>query len=103
MTPDTVRVAGAPRWSWSGELAAGAFDGVRRGVILIDPDRGAARWSIRPDSSSYRLLALGPGGDDALAIRADGDGSARLVRARARTVPTNPCNCFAQPTKPESR
>jgi dipeptidyl aminopeptidase/acylaminoacyl peptidase len=82
MTPDTVRVADAPRWSPSGELAAGAFDGIRRGVILIDPDEGAARWWSRPDSSSYRLLALGSGGDDALAIRADGDGSARLVRAR---------------------
>jgi hypothetical protein len=38
-------------------------------------------WS-RPAPASYRLLALGPGGDDALAIRADDDGSARLVRAR---------------------
>jgi dipeptidyl aminopeptidase/acylaminoacyl peptidase len=82
MTPDTLRVAGGPRWSASGELAAGAFDGIRRGVILIDPDEGAARWWSRPASASYRLLALGPGGDDALAIRADGDGSARLVRAR---------------------
>ena len=82
MTPDTVRVAGGPRWSPSGELAAGAFDGIRRGVIMIDPDGGAARWWSRPASSSYRLLALGPGGDDAVAIRADGDGSARLVRAR---------------------
>ena len=82
MTPDTVRVAGGPCWSPTGELAAGAFNGIRRGVILIDPDAGTARWWSRPPSSSYRLLALGPGGDDALAIRAGRDGSARLVRAR---------------------
>ena len=50
MTPDTVRVADGPRWSPSGELAAGAFDGIRRGVIMIDPDGGAARWWSRPAS-----------------------------------------------------
>ena len=82
MTPETVRVSGAPCWSQTGELAAGAFDGIRRGIVLIDPGDGAARWWSRPASASYRLLALGPGGGDALAIRADDDGSARLVRAR---------------------
>ena len=82
MTPETVRISGAPCWSQTGELAAGAFDGIRRGIVLIDPGDGAARWWSRPSSASYRLLALGPGGGDALAIRADDDGSARLVRAR---------------------
>lgn len=82
MTPETVRISGAPCWSPTGELGAGAFDGIRRGMVLIDPDDGAARWWSRPSSASYRLLALGPGGGDALAIRADDDGSARLVRAR---------------------
>jgi dipeptidyl aminopeptidase/acylaminoacyl peptidase len=82
MTPETMRIGGAPRWSPTGELAAGAYDGLRRGIALIGPDDGAARWWSRPASASYRLLALGPGGDDALAIRADDDGSARLVRAR---------------------
>jgi hypothetical protein len=82
MTPETVRVSGAPCWSQTGELAAGAFDGIRRGIVLIDPGDGTARWWSRPASASYRLLALGPGGGDALAIRADDDGSARLVRAR---------------------
>ena len=84
MTPETVRISGAPCWSQTGELAAGAFDGIRRGIVLIDPGDGAARWWSRPASASYRLLALGPGGGDALAIRADDDGSARLVRARPR-------------------
>jgi dipeptidyl aminopeptidase/acylaminoacyl peptidase len=82
MTPETVRISGAPCWSQTGELAAGAFDGIRRGIVLIDPGDGAARWWSRPASASYRLLALGPDGGDALAIRADDDGSARLVRAR---------------------
>ena len=82
MTPDTVRIAGAPCWSNSGELAVAAFDGIRRGIVLIDQEDGEVQWWSRPASASYRLLALGRGADDALAIRADSDGSARLVRAR---------------------
>jgi hypothetical protein len=82
MAPDTVRIAGSPRWSPSGELAAGAFDGIRRGVVLIDPHDGSARWWSRPAAASYQLLALGPGADDALAVRSGDDGSTRLVRAR---------------------
>jgi dipeptidyl aminopeptidase/acylaminoacyl peptidase len=82
MTPQPVRIGGGPRWSPTGELAAGAFDGVRRGIVTIDPHDGRARWWSRPASASYRLLALGPGGDDAVAIRSDDDGSVRLVRAR---------------------
>jgi dipeptidyl aminopeptidase/acylaminoacyl peptidase len=82
MTPEPVRIAGGPCWSPTGELAAGAFDGIRRGIVAIGPHDGAARWWSRPASASYRLLALGPGGDDAVAIRSDDDGSARLVRAR---------------------
>jgi dipeptidyl aminopeptidase/acylaminoacyl peptidase len=82
MTPDTVHVAGSPRWSPSGELAAGAFDGIRRGVVLIDPHDGSARWWSRPAAASYQLLALGPGAEDAMAIRSGDDGSAWLVRTR---------------------
>jgi hypothetical protein len=82
MTPDTVRIAGSQRWSPSGELAAGAFDGIRCGVVLIDPHDGSARWWSRPAAASYQLLALGPGADDALAVQSGDDGSARLVRAR---------------------
>lgn len=58
-----------------------AFDGIKRGIMLIDPRSGSTRWWSRPGSASYRLLALGPRGDDAIAIRSDGDGSACLVRA----------------------
>jgi dipeptidyl aminopeptidase/acylaminoacyl peptidase len=82
MTPEPVRIGGGPRWSPTGELAAGAFDGVRRGIMAIDPHDGRTRWWSRPASASYRLLALGPGGADAVAIRSDDDGSAWLVRAR---------------------
>ena len=82
MTPDPVRVWGHPRWSPTGELAVAAFDGIRRGIVLVDPRDGATRWWSRPSSASYRLLALGPGGDDAVAIRSGGDGAVWLVRAR---------------------
>jgi dipeptidyl aminopeptidase/acylaminoacyl peptidase len=40
------------------------------------------QWWSRPASASYRLLALAPGGRDALAVRCDHDGSAWLVCAR---------------------
>ena len=82
MTPETVRISGVPRWSPGGELAVATFDGLRRGIMLIGPEDGAARWWSRPAFASYRLLALGRGAGDALAVRADSDGSARLVRAR---------------------
>lgn len=57
------------------------FAGIRRGIVTIDPGDGRTRWWSRPASSSYRLLALAPGGQDALAVRSDHDGSAWLVRA----------------------
>jgi dipeptidyl aminopeptidase/acylaminoacyl peptidase len=82
MTPEGVRVWGDPRWSPSGELAVAAFDGIRRGIVLVGPRDGATRWWSRPSSASYRLLAIGPGGEDAAAIRSGADGAAWLVRAR---------------------
>jgi dipeptidyl aminopeptidase/acylaminoacyl peptidase len=82
MTPESVRIWGDPHWSPTGELAVAAFDGIRRGVVLVDPRDGATRWWSRPSCASYRLLALGPGGSDAIAIRSGGDGAAWLVRAR---------------------
>ncbi len=81
MTRPQVRIWGNPCWSASGELAVTAFDGIRRGIVTIDPGDGVTRWWSRPASSSYRLLALAPGGKDALAVRSDHDGSASLVRA----------------------
>jgi dipeptidyl aminopeptidase/acylaminoacyl peptidase len=81
MTPSQVRIWGNPCWSASGVLAVTAFDGIRRGIVTIDPGDGRTRWWSRPASSSYRLLALAPGGQDALAVRSDHDGSAWLVRA----------------------
>jgi dipeptidyl aminopeptidase/acylaminoacyl peptidase len=82
MTPEFVRIWGDPHWSPTGELAVAAFDGIRRGIVLVDPRDGATRWWSRPSSASYRLLALGPRGEDAVAIRSGGDGAAWLVRAR---------------------
>jgi dipeptidyl aminopeptidase/acylaminoacyl peptidase len=82
MTPSQVRIWGDPCWSASGELAVTAFDGIRRGIVTIDPASGMTRWWSHPASASYRLLALAPGGQDVLAVRCDHDGSAWLVRAR---------------------
>lgn len=82
MTPEPVRVWGDPHWSPTGELAVAAFDGIRRGVVLVDPRDGTTRWWSRPSSASYRLLAVGPRGEDAAAIRSGADGAAWLVRAR---------------------
>ena len=81
VTPTQVRIWGEPHWSETGELAVTAFDGIRRGIVLVDPHDGTTRWWSRPAASSYRLLALGSGGQDARAVRSDGDGSAWLVRA----------------------
>lgn len=82
MTPAPVRIWGHPHWSSTGELAVTAFDGIKRGIILVDPRDGTIQWWSRPASASYRLLALGPRADDAVAIRADSAGSVWLVRAR---------------------
>jgi dipeptidyl aminopeptidase/acylaminoacyl peptidase len=80
MTPEPVRIWGDPCWSPTGELAVTAFDGIRRGIVLVDPGDGATRWWSRPSSASYRLLALGPRAEDAVAIRSGADGAAWLVR-----------------------
>jgi len=81
MTSPHIRIWGNPCWSLTGELAVTAFDGIRRGIVTIDPGDGATRWWSRPASASYRLLALAPGGQDALAVCCDHDGSAWLVSA----------------------
>jgi dipeptidyl aminopeptidase/acylaminoacyl peptidase len=81
ITSAQVRIWGNPCWSLTGELAVVAFDGIRRGIVTIDPSDGTTRWWSRPASASYRLLALAPGGQDALAVRCDHDGSAWLIRA----------------------
>lgn len=81
MTSPQVRIWGNPCWSLTDELAVTAFDGIRRGIVTIDPSDGTIRWWSRPASASYRLLALAAGGLDALAVRCDHDGSAWLVRA----------------------
>jgi dipeptidyl aminopeptidase/acylaminoacyl peptidase len=81
MTSPQVRIWGTPCWSLTGELAVTAFDGIKRGIVTIDPSSGATRWWSRPASASYQLLALAPGGQDALAVRCDHDGTAWLVRA----------------------
>ena len=44
MTSPRVRIWGAPLWSASGELAVAAFDGIRRGIVTIDPGDGRTRW-----------------------------------------------------------
>lgn len=82
ITSPQVRIWGDPCWSPSGELAVAAFDGIRRGIVTISPVDGTTRWWSRPAAASYRLLALAPGGQDALAVRCEHDGSAWLVRAR---------------------
>jgi dipeptidyl aminopeptidase/acylaminoacyl peptidase len=81
MTSLHVRIWGKPCWSLTGELAVTAFDGIRRGIVAVDPGSGATHWWRRPGAASYRLLALAPGGQDALAVRLDHDGSVWLVRA----------------------
>jgi hypothetical protein len=81
MTTPQARIWGDPCWSITGELAVTCFDGIRRGIVAIDPADGKTRWWSRPAAASYRLLALAPGGEDAVAVRCDHDGSAWLVRA----------------------
>ena len=81
MTSPQARLRGNPCWSMTGELAVTAFDGIRRGIVTVDTGDGTTRWWSRPASASYRLLAMAPGGQDALAVRCDHDGSAWLVRA----------------------
>jgi len=82
LTPDGVRIWGDPRWAPTGELAVAAFDGIRRGIVLVDVGDGSVRWWARPAAGSYRLLALGADAGDAVAVRADADGAVWRVRAR---------------------
>ena len=102
MTPETVRIAGAPRWSPGGELAVAAFDGLRRGIMLIGPEDGAARWwSVPPPRATGCWRWAG--------VRATASLSGRIVTdqrgssAPGRGVLTNRCACSGAPTRPRSR
>jgi hypothetical protein len=43
VTPRQVRIWGDPCWSLTGELAVTAFDGIRRGIVRIDPADATTR------------------------------------------------------------
>ncbi len=80
MTSPQLRLGGEPHWSPAGPLAVAAFDGIRRGLVMVDPEDGSVRWWRRPAAASYRLLAPPPASGEALAVRSDHD-LARLAPA----------------------
>ena len=67
---------------------------------LIYPDRREIRaWPSFEPLDTAPAGGAGPAATEAAAP----DLVAPLARTLGGSVPTNPCNCFAQPTRPESR
>ena len=57
MTPAPTRIWGHPHWSSTGELAVTAFDGIRRGIILVDPRDGTLTALPRPGQMPLAAIA----------------------------------------------
>ncbi|GAB3406962.1 alpha/beta hydrolase family protein [Flindersiella endophytica] len=85
--PPHLRLAGPLTWAPDGSaLAVPAFRGIRRGIILVDPQTCGWRWATPDDEASYVDPVLQPGSTEVAAIRLGLDGT----RAQVRLSPQAP-------------
>ncbi|MDQ3612416.1 MAG: hypothetical protein M4D85_12600, partial [Actinomycetota bacterium] len=77
MTPE-LRVAGRCQRLDSGQLVISAYDGIRAGVAVADPQGASWRWLLNDPAASYLPVAARPDGQ-IVAVRRPADGGAALV------------------------
>jgi dipeptidyl aminopeptidase/acylaminoacyl peptidase len=82
--PHGMRLTGRPPvWAPDGAaLAVTAFDGIRVGIVVVEPGRATWRW-LGPTDGYYERVALAPGGTEALASWQSPSSATRLCRVSA--------------------
>ena len=79
--PPELRLAAPLAWAPDGSvLAVPAFRGIRRGVVVVEPDSGAWWWASPDDDASYVEVEPGRAGGYVDAVRVGLDGSRAPVR-----------------------
>ena len=84
LLPPRLRWA-RPRWAADGScLVVTAVQGIRRGIVTVDPATGRWQWCALEAAASWRSPAMAPGGGEAVAVRQPLDGQPAIVAVRGR-------------------
>ncbi|SRR6266508_995520 len=74
-----------PTWAADGScLVVTAVQGIRRGIVTVDPATGRWRWCALEAAASYRSPAMAAAGDEVVAVRQPLDGQPAIVAVRGR-------------------
>jgi dipeptidyl aminopeptidase/acylaminoacyl peptidase len=74
-----------PAWAADGGcLVLTAWQGIRLGIVTVDPITGRWQWSALETAASYRSPAVSAAGDEVVAIRQPLDGRSEIVAVRGR-------------------
>jgi dipeptidyl aminopeptidase/acylaminoacyl peptidase len=74
-----------PRWAADGGcLVLTAVQGIRQGIVTVDPATGHWRWCALETAASYRSPAVATGGGEVVALRQPLDGQPAIVAVRGR-------------------
>jgi dipeptidyl aminopeptidase/acylaminoacyl peptidase len=76
---------GRPTWAADGScLVATAVQGIRLGIVTIDPVTGRWQWCALETAASYRSPAVAAAGGEVVAVRQPLDGQPAIVAVRGR-------------------
>jgi dienelactone hydrolase len=84
LLPPQLRWA-RPGWAADGgRLVLTAVQGIRQGIVSVDPATGRWRWCALEAAASWRSPAMATGGGEVVAVRQPLDGRAEVVAVRGR-------------------
>jgi dipeptidyl aminopeptidase/acylaminoacyl peptidase len=84
LLPPQLRWA-RPTWAGDGScLILTAVQGIRSGIVTVDPATGRWRWCALEAAASYRSPTMAAGGGEVVAIREPLDGQPAVVAVRGR-------------------
>jgi dipeptidyl aminopeptidase/acylaminoacyl peptidase len=84
LLPPRLRWA-RPTWSADGgRLVVSAAQGIRRGIVTVDPASGRWRWCALEAAASYRWPAMAAADGEVVAVRQPLDGRPAIVAVRGR-------------------
>jgi dipeptidyl aminopeptidase/acylaminoacyl peptidase len=74
-----------PTWAADGGcLILSAWQGIRLGIVAVDPGAGSWEWGALEAAASYRAPAIATGDDEIVAVRLPLDGQPAVVAVRGR-------------------
>jgi dipeptidyl aminopeptidase/acylaminoacyl peptidase len=84
LLPPQLRWA-RPRWAADGScLVLTAVQGIRSGIVTVDPASGRWQWCALEAAASYRSPAIAAAGGEVVAVRQPLDGQPAIVAVRGR-------------------